>query len=563
MRGKDLILIHPPSVFDFRKKPIFWGPISDTVPSTPVFEMYPLGFMTIANYLHQNHYSVEIVNLALRMMKDINFNVEKYLSSLKAKAFGIDFHWLPHVQGSLEVARLLKKLHPNVPIIMGGLSATYYAQEILEHFHQIDFIIKGDSTEEPLLYLLREIEKGKEDFSSIPNLSWRNRDGKIYHNSITYVPNDLNHLSVDKWFLASFILKGMLNDNHKPYYLWDKAPMAAILTCKGCSFNCVTCGGSCYTYSQFYGRERIAFRSPKNLIEDLSIIASFTKDMPVYIIGDLRQGGNKYVEEFLSRLRNENIDIPIIFEIFTPASKDFIDNIAKSVHTYGFTLSPESADLEVRMAQGRHYTNDEIERCIIHSLEAGASRFDLFFMLGLGKETEDSVQKTFKYCLKLTKAYHNKNFYTFLSTLTPSLDPGSQAFEYPFAHGFRLRYKTLLNHYHAYSMPSWAYFINYSTQNFSSQDIVELTYRVAYFTAELRRIHSNKDEVDLIKSRIDASKLLLKKIDEIMQLKDDLKRDEELQRLTAIIQSDIGNGILHTPFELLRALSYGYKNAQS
>ncbi|MCS7117018.1 MAG: TIGR04190 family B12-binding domain/radical SAM domain protein [Nitrososphaerales archaeon] len=552
MRRKDLILIHPPSIFDFRKKPILWGPISDTVPSTPIFEMYPIGFMTIANYLHRNHYSVEIVNLAVRMMKDAKFDVVKYLSSLKAKVFGIDFHWLPHVQGSLKVAHLLKKLHPDVPIVMGGLSATYYAQEILENFPQIDFIVKGDSGEEPLLCLLREIERGKEEFSSVPNLSWRDREGRIHHNPITYVPDSLDHLNVDKWFLASFILKGRFNANHAPYYLWDKAPIGAILTCKGCIFNCVTCGGSCYTYSEFYSRRKIAFRSPKNLVEDLSLIDTFIR-IPVYILGDIRQAGNRYVEEFLSRLRDERIDLPIIFELFTPAPKDFINSIARSVPDFGFSLSPESADPEVRRAQGRYYTNDAIERTIVNSLEAGASRFDLFFMLGLGKESEQSVQTTFDYCLKLTKSFYKKNFYTFLSTLTPSLDPGSQAFEYPSIHGFRLRYKTLLEHYHAYSMPSWAYFINYSTQNFSSNDIVELTYRVAYFTAELRRIHTNnKEEVDLIKSRIDASRLILRKIDEIMQIKDDVKREEELQRLTNIVQSDGGSRIVHTLEELLR-----------
>jgi len=38
----DVILIHPPSVFDFRERAIVYGPISDGIPSTPVFEMYPI-----------------------------------------------------------------------------------------------------------------------------------------------------------------------------------------------------------------------------------------------------------------------------------------------------------------------------------------------------------------------------------------------------------------------------------------------------------------------------------------------------------------------------------------
>ena len=51
MRQDDLILIHAPSVYDFRKESILYGPVSDLVPSTPVFEMYQIGFTTLAEYV--------------------------------------------------------------------------------------------------------------------------------------------------------------------------------------------------------------------------------------------------------------------------------------------------------------------------------------------------------------------------------------------------------------------------------------------------------------------------------------------------------------------------------
>ena len=39
----DLLLLHAPSVYDFRERAILYGPVSDMVPSSTVFEMYPLG----------------------------------------------------------------------------------------------------------------------------------------------------------------------------------------------------------------------------------------------------------------------------------------------------------------------------------------------------------------------------------------------------------------------------------------------------------------------------------------------------------------------------------------
>ena len=70
MAREDLILIHAPSVYDFRKEFLFYGPVSDLVPSTPVFEMYPFGFMTIAAQLHKDGYRVRILNLASMMLND-------------------------------------------------------------------------------------------------------------------------------------------------------------------------------------------------------------------------------------------------------------------------------------------------------------------------------------------------------------------------------------------------------------------------------------------------------------------------------------------------------------
>ena len=120
MSRPDLILLHAPAVFDFRKRPTLFGPISDIIPSTPIFEMYPLGFLTMTNYLRQYGFTVRTANLAFRMLNDPQFDPEKSIRSMHPRAFGIDLHWLVHAQGSLEIARLVKKHHPHIPVIFGG-----------------------------------------------------------------------------------------------------------------------------------------------------------------------------------------------------------------------------------------------------------------------------------------------------------------------------------------------------------------------------------------------------------------------------------------------------------
>ena len=78
----DLILLHAPSVYDFRKKTILYGPVSDLIPPSYVFEMYPIGLTSIAEYLGRAGYRVRIVNLAVRMLRDSKFDAESFIEAL-------------------------------------------------------------------------------------------------------------------------------------------------------------------------------------------------------------------------------------------------------------------------------------------------------------------------------------------------------------------------------------------------------------------------------------------------------------------------------------------------
>ena len=157
MPQADLVLLHPPSVYDFRRKAILYGPVSDLIPSSPVFEMYPLGFLTMTSYLEERGVKVRVVNLALRMMNNPDFDVPAFLKKLRPRAFGIDLHWLPHAHGALEIAALVKSCHPDIPVICGGLSASFFHEELIG-YPSVDFVLRGDGIEAPLYDLLKHLD---------------------------------------------------------------------------------------------------------------------------------------------------------------------------------------------------------------------------------------------------------------------------------------------------------------------------------------------------------------------------------------------------------------------
>jgi radical SAM superfamily enzyme YgiQ (UPF0313 family) len=71
-----------------------WGPISDVIPSTPVFDMFPLGFVSLSHYLTKQGFNVRIINVAHKMLSNPRYDAEREIKKLKVSTFGIDLHWL-------------------------------------------------------------------------------------------------------------------------------------------------------------------------------------------------------------------------------------------------------------------------------------------------------------------------------------------------------------------------------------------------------------------------------------------------------------------------------------
>ncbi|MFN2227819.1 MAG: cobalamin-dependent protein, partial [Anaerolineae bacterium] len=310
MPQADLVLLHAPSVYDFRKESILYGPVSDLVPSTPVFEMYPIGLTTIAEYLERHGFRVRIVNLAVRMLGSDRFDPEKLIRQLRPMAFGIDLHWMPHAHGAIEVARLCKKHHPDIPVMFGGFSSTYFHEELVRR-PEVDYVVRGDSTEVPVLKLMQHLAGAAGDTSdgtdgstpaNIPNLTWQEPDGTVRVNELTYSPENLDHVLIDYSYVVRAVARYRDLASFVPFKGWLGYPITAALSVRGCTHGCRTCGGSAAAFSALHNRRRPAYRAPEDLAQDIRNISRFSKG-PVFILGDIRQPGEEYADRFLRAIR--------------------------------------------------------------------------------------------------------------------------------------------------------------------------------------------------------------------------------------------------------------------
>jgi clorobiocin biosynthesis protein CloN6 len=122
----DLLLLHAPAFFDFRNRRDIYFPYLSTsgdVPITPLYEYFPLGWKTLQRFLSERDHSVRIINLSSLLLRYPSLSADAVFSAIDARLLGIDLHWMVHVQGSLEVASRFKRVHPDVPVILGGISS--------------------------------------------------------------------------------------------------------------------------------------------------------------------------------------------------------------------------------------------------------------------------------------------------------------------------------------------------------------------------------------------------------------------------------------------------------
>lgn len=531
MSQPDLILLHPPSVYDFRQKAIFYGPISDLIPSTPVFEMYPLGFLTMASYLEARGISVRIVNLALKMINSRSFDVPSFLAKLRPRAFGIDLHWLPHAHGAIEIARLLKSCHPTIPVIFGGYSASYFHEELID-YPEVDFVLRGDSVE-PLLYELLGSLQSERNLAGISNLTWKS-GGRIRINPPAFVPTDIDYVDIAPQQVVKMVFRYRDLEGVLPFSGWWQNPITAVFNVRGCSHSCVTCGGSQPANARLNARHAPAFRSPQKLVRNIHDISRILRG-PIFLVGDLCQAGASYARETLTLLNRQRIDNEIVFEVFGMPSAEYLREIDASVNNWSLELSPESHDEEIRRRQDRNvfYRNAEMEDVIRTALSLRCHRVDVFFMIGLPGQSRGSVMETIRYCRHLFETF-DQRMSCFISPLGPFLDPGSSGFESPEVHGYRLFARTLEEHRQLLVKPSWKQIFNYETTAMNRDELVAATYDAA---TELNDLKMRFGRIDRQRGRAVADRIAQARA--LEALLSSAGPDQPPEQLLAALRGDI------------------------
>ena len=513
----DLFLLHAPSVYDFRERDdILFAYLSDSdsVNVTSIYEMYPIGFFSIKQRLHEHGFNTEIVNLASLMLMHPQLDVERLLARLEAPVFGFDLHWMAQCQGSIELATRLKAIHPETLIIFGGISATYYADELIQ-YPAVDIVVKGYDTLEPVTQLMQAVKRGDRTFNHIPNLLFKEKGSSLVSTGFSHKPmKDYNDATVD-W---SYYQKAQGHST--------TSKLIMTLPNTGCAMDCPWCGGSRFAYRNIMQVNKTLIQKDNaRIIDELRTMGDAAKTTSIYALQCYSETKDR-MHQYLDGVKEMGYR-SVFFEQFHLTPRDTLEKMGRSTQAY-VMLSPESHDPVISKLAGRGtYSMSEMEAWIPKALDAGIAGVMIWFFIGMPQQTPQSVLETVAYSESLLKKFGGKNVLPLICPMVPFLDPGSRFFEEPHKHGYRIFYRTLEEHRQAMLEPLWYKRLNYETLWMSRRELQDVTYeaiaRLVSIKGELKILPSSFCQAIL--NTIEETKSLLAQIERALELDGKLPSD--------------------------------------
>lgn len=537
----DMLFLHAPAVFDFRDRTDIYFPYLSTsgdVPITPLYEYFPLGFKSLKRFLAGRGHKIELLNLSSLLLKYPNLDVTALFRALDIRLLGIDLHWMVHVQGSLAIAELFKQVRPHVPIVFGGISATYYAHELI-HYPFVDMVMRGYDTHEPMSQLLAALGDERQ-LPKVPNLWWKNGAGELIDNGQSHIATSLP-CGIDWSTLPTPPADGR------------SFPIQEVIATQsaGCAYNCGWCGGSRDAYlriNQLDSSRKSTIHKPLPETEyefrRIDLIPD-KENFHFYTVNSYSETHSRF-DYLLDRVGEANFK-SVSYEQFKLTPDDVLRKMAAANPRTSITLSPESHDLRVAKLAGRGvYTPAEMEAWIARALDYGIYQIDIWYFVGMPEQDAASVKATLDYCDHLLKKFEGARVYPYICPMIPFLDPGSTFFEQPEAHGYRLFHRSVEQHRQAMQRASIINRVNYETNWLSRADLVHVGLWAVQRLTELKTTYGiyPRGIGRRVCQRIDDALAFIDVVHEIDCLPDPQTRRREL--------AQIGDEILRRNRQLFR-----------
>ncbi len=325
----------------------------------------PYNLTYLAAVLQKHGYSVEIIDTQLRGIETTDFS--------NAICCGITALTGPCITYAIETIDWIKKRHPKLPIIWGGIHGSCLPIQTAEH-PSIDIVVKGEG-EATLLELVQKLEK-KESIEKINGIVFKKK-GKIIENPDREFinMNQIPFMAVELLELDKYMVKNL-----------------EMQTSRGCPYQCTFC------HNRGYNKMSYRHHDAKRVVDELEYLVKKTGKTEVSFVDDNFFVLQKRVEEFCKEVITRGIKIKwrasCRVDYLDKYSDDFL-LLLKQSGCDGFAVGAESGSEDVLRRVKKGAT---VKQCInaLKKCKRLGFKAVISLLIGLPGETNKDVMLTLK-----------------------------------------------------------------------------------------------------------------------------------------------------------------------
>jgi len=299
----------------------------------------------------------------------------------------------PSIHNDIAVGETIKRIVPEVFIVMVGTHASALPEKTLKESNAIDAIARREYE-----YTVRDLasileRKGRQEdkekaLGTVAGLSFRVGDS-IVHNPDRNLIENLDELP---WVSRVYAKHLRIDDYFNPNALY---PMVTLITSRGCPFRCSFC-----VYPQVMTGRRYRFRSIEDVVDEIEyVVRRFPEAKSIFFEDDTLTANKKRCMDFADALIRREIGIP--WEANSRIDLDL--ETMKKIKAAGcreLCVGFESADQDVLNSMKKGII---LNRMFQFMKDARRSEILIHgcFMVGFPGETRESCERTINLAIKL------------------------------------------------------------------------------------------------------------------------------------------------------------------
>lgn len=434
-----------------------------------------MGLFALADRAEKAGFRSRILHLGVEWIADPGFSILDYVEKARPSVVAVPVFWHPQSYDAVEVMRAIKRRFPGIFVLTGGFTASYFADEIMADFPEVDAVVRGHG-EASVVEIVRRVSAAAEspagglDLSGIPNLLWRRdgsfgrrqsplepvapappgsvegRGGTPVTNPETYFATraDLDRLNYTNLSLLSnhltYVCSFRINVAYSKRLTREdnlrmtrvKSYNIPIAVGRGCPTECKLCSGRNATQKKMNGSGRVVTCSPEKVYEQIVEVKKYGYE-EVIVCFDPYPAEPDYFIKVFRMLRDNKVKMDMLFESWGLPGEEFIREFAATFpgRSSAIAISAESgADPVRRKIRGYHFTNEELF-ATLDRLEANRVSFLVFFTIGNPFEKYSDLEETDALIKQIMKRYK----YGIPTSAPIQIEPGSAVFEQPEKYG--------------------------------------------------------------------------------------------------------------------------------